>query len=468
MSQGKRYRGRAASIAGVLALLCSLSAHTGQASTPAHSSDSGVTISVAYSANYLFDSSTTATVWWKHVKTQFEARYPGTHLRLIGVGGTDVDEVDKVNLMLRAPTTSPDVLSIPTSPVGAMAASGYLAPLNRDVATWPTWKDFPAAVRAENTVGGQVWAINTGNNDNGLLYDVPYFKKAGIAVPWHPRTWADILSAARKIKAAHLPNVHPVWWVAGKEQGSQTVIQGTANLLVGTRQPAMFDARTKKWVVRSQGLLDTFQFYHTLAAEQLGPPLGDISTPQGMVVFAANWLYHQRYAIAVAANWVPGTWLPGMGGIPWPQGRHIYAATAIPTEYGQAPGIATAIGGWAYAITAASRHKDLAWKLITLMEESANSISMGNESGLIPPAVHDASSKAITDFLQPYNAIYNPWVAVGTTLPAGPAFPKYIEALNDTTGQLIQNPGMSAQQAQDFFAAEATQLIGADSVETTR
>ncbi len=68
------------------------------------------------------------------------------------VAGADVDEVVKVNLMLRSAATTPDVLSIPTSPVGALAVSGYLEPLNRYVATWPTWRDSPAAVRAENTV----------------------------------------------------------------------------------------------------------------------------------------------------------------------------------------------------------------------------------------------------------------------------------------------------------------------------
>ena len=40
--------------------------------------------------------------------------------------------------------------------------------------------------------------------------------------------------------------------------------------------------------------------------------------------------------------------------------------------------------------------------------------------------------------------------------------------MNATTGALMQNPGMTGQQAQDMFAQEATQLIGPDLVETLK
>jgi hypothetical protein len=52
------------------------------------------------------------------------------------------------------------------------------------------------------------------------------------------------------------------------------------------------------------------------------------------------------------------------------------------------------------------------------------------------------------------------------TLPAGYQFPKYIEAFNNATGALVQNPSMTTQQAEDQFTQEATQLIGPDAVET--
>jgi multiple sugar transport system substrate-binding protein len=140
----------------------------------------------------------------------------------------------------------------------------------------------------------------------------------------------------------------------------------------------------------------------------------------------------------------------------------------MPTEFGQKPGIATVIGGWTFSMAASSKHKDMAWKLIQLMSEPNNIITLGNESGVIPPARSDTNSKAYVDFLKPYNAIFNSFLPYGHTLPSGPAYPKWAEAMNDTTGALMQNPGMTGQQALAQFSQEATQLIGPDQVETLK
>jgi multiple sugar transport system substrate-binding protein len=441
-----------------------------RASAPASHARAGVTISVVYSQTYLFDDTPHAIAWWKSIKQQFEKRYPGDHLTLIPEQGTDEDEVSKINLMLRSPATTPDVLSIPTAPVGAMAAAGYLEPLNSYVAKWAKWKDIPPAIQQESAVNGQIYGVNTGNNDCGLLYDRPYFTKAGIAVPWKPRTWADILSAARKIKK-NLPKVHPFFMMAGKANGAITVLQGDGNLLVGARQPTIFDSKTGKWVVRSSGLLDLFGFLHTMSAEGLLGPTGDVFTPQIFTPLLNNWLPHQKYAMAVACNWMPAVWLApslGTGGINWAQGRNVWGAVAMPTEFGQKPGIATVIGGWTFSMAASSKHKDMAWNLIKLMSESNNIITLGNQSGVIPPAKSDGDSPAYVNFLVPYNAIFNSFLPAGTTLPSGAAYPKWAEAMNDTTGAIMQNPGMTGQQAQDMFAQEATQLIGPDQVETLK
>src|SRR5690349_9488339 len=92
---------------------------TGLASAPARHTGAGVTISVAYSSEYVFDTSAAAPVWWKSIKKQYEQRYPGEHLTLVPIPGSDVDETTKLNLMLRSASTTPDVMQIPTAPLGA-------------------------------------------------------------------------------------------------------------------------------------------------------------------------------------------------------------------------------------------------------------------------------------------------------------------------------------------------------------
>ena len=451
-----------------LALITAVGPRFSSASSPARAPYAGITISVVYSQTYLFDGTADAIAWWKSIKQQFEKLYPGSHLTLVPEQGTDEDEVSKINLMLRSASTTPDVLSIPTAPVGAMAVSGYLQPLNSYVATWTKWKQFPPAIQQESAVNGQIYGVNTGNNDCGLLYSKPLFAKAGLPRDWHPRTWADLIAAATRIRSSS-PKVHPLFMMAGKANGAITVLQGAGNLLVGAKQPTIFDTKTGKWVVRSSGLADLFTFIHTMASQHLLGPTGDVFTPQIFTPLLNTWLRNQRYAMAIACNWMPATWLgPAYGGVLWPQSKQVWGATAMPTEAGQKPGIATVLGGWTFSMAASSQHKDLAWKLIQLMSDTKNIITLGNQSGVIPPAVSDTNSKAYVDFLPPYNAIFNSFLPSGTTLPAGPAYPKWAEAMNDTTGQLMQNTSMTGQQAQDSFAQEATQLIGPDQVETLK
>lgn len=440
----------------------------GARSTSASPPRAGATISVVYSASYLFDDDSQATAFWQDIKKQFEKASPGNHLTLIPEPGLDVDELNKINLMLRLPETTPDVLSIPTYPIGSMAFSGFLQPLNSYVAHWSTWKDFPKGVQQENMLDGKVWGINTGNNDFGLLYSMPLFRKAGIKVPWRPHTWNDVLSALRKLKSAHLSGVEGLQIRLGSANGYATVLKGIANFVVGSKQPMIYDYKTRKWVVRSSGLTDSFQFLHTMVAQRLTGPGNDLTMlkPTGSIVW--DWMPHQKYAVVLAGNWYPGLWLPGMGGTPWPGASKVYAAAPIPTESGQRSGIATAIGGWAYAMTKASKHKDLAWKLIQLLEASKNSIRLANQSGVVPPAKRDFNNKTYINFAAPYNAAYNTFLKHGTPLPNMPGILAWEQAMNDVTGQLATNTGMTAKEASDQFAREATQLIGSKFVETKK
>lgn len=454
----------------IIALLLIAASGLGAAPTQARHAADSTTISVVESRTYLFDDASLADKWWAGIKKEFEAKNPGVTLKVIPEAGSDVDEVNKINLMLRSPSTTPDVLSIPDWAVGGISAASYLEPLNTYVATWDKWKQISTAVQQQHAINGKIWAINSGNNDFGLLYDIPIFKRAGLPVPWKPHTWADILSAAMKIKALNIPNTHPMWLWAGNQNGSIVCLQGGCNLLVGAKQATILDPKSNKFVVRSSGLTDLFAFYHNVASNGLDATPAQLFQTSVLGPLTYDWFEHQQFAIAVAGNWMPGSWLPGLNPGPkynWPQGKTIYGITAIPTEFGQAPGIATAMGGWTFAMTSGSQHKSLAWKLIQTMEEGTNMINLGNWAGLVPPATQDGFSPAYVNFLPPYNAVFNSFLKYGTPLPtANGLYPKWVRAMNDTTGQIIVQPSMTAKQAADYFANEATQLIGSDQVET--
>ena len=267
------------------------------------------TISVLYSESYEFDAKNLTDSWWGTVKKEFEAAYPGSKLKLIPVGGTDFDEQKKAALLLRSSSTAPDVVSMETPNVGELAESNYLLPLNKYTSADKTfWPDTPKAIKDMSTINGNVYAINSGNNVSAMFYNKAMLTKAGIAMPWKPKTWNDILTAARKVKATN-PGVIPLWLHAGASVGPFVgLVQTSGNLIDGSTTPMMLDPKTHKWVTDSPGLRATLNFYKTVYSQGLGPPSGDLFGSTAAIQ-PPDLMRKGKLAIVLGSNWYPGQWV---------------------------------------------------------------------------------------------------------------------------------------------------------------
>src|ERR1700716_2347101 len=107
-------------------------------------------ITVFYSDNYVFNSVDLAKKWWGNIAKEWKAKYPNVKLNLVGVGGTDVDEMNKAALLFRSKSQAPDVLQLPTTFVSQFGGSGFLADLSKYVgskSTAPFWSNFPKPVQ---------------------------------------------------------------------------------------------------------------------------------------------------------------------------------------------------------------------------------------------------------------------------------------------------------------------------------
>ncbi|MCU1490873.1 MAG: hypothetical protein JWM85_2278 [Acidimicrobiaceae bacterium] len=430
-----------------------------------HASSGG--ISVLYTNNYVFDSDALAAKWWNSIAKQWKSADPSAKLTLLGTGGTDVDEMNKAAVLFRSPSQTPCVIQLPTSYVGEFAGSGYLASLNSYVSgsSAPSfWTGMPKSVQAISTINGQVDAVNAGNNDSGILYNKVMLKKAGVAVPWTPKTWQDVISAAKKVKKAY-PKVYALWAAAGVSAGPTNVLQGIGNLIDGSTNPVMFDSKTGKWVVNSPGLRATLSFYQTVFADGLGAPTSQLFRSDS--VGQPPLLMKQgKLAIALGSNWYTGDWLP-TSGAPWPQASSTVGVAPIPTENGQAPGNATTIGGWAWAISKACPDKATAWKFITLAQNPTNQLNTAVWSGFVPPDSSVGTQAAFTKSSL-YQAQFSQYAANGVALPNNTNFPVYARALNTVTGNFAQNPKTSLSSALATMKQLVTEQLGANSVETLK
>jgi multiple sugar transport system substrate-binding protein len=431
------------------------------------SQDSSNTISVLYTNNYVFDSDALAAKWWSSIAKQWAKADPSVKLTLLGTGGTDVDEMNKAAVLFRSSSETPCVIQLPTTYVGEFAGSGYLASLNSLVSgsSAPAfWTGMPKAVQQISTIGGTVYAVNAGNNDSGILYNKVMLKKAGVMLPWVPKTWQDLITTAEKVHKSD-PGVYDLWAAAGIAAGPTNVLQGIGNLIDGSTNPTMIDPKTGKWVVDSPGLKATFEFYQELYADGLGAPASQLF-PSDSVGQPPLLMKQGKLAIAIGSNWYTGDWLPGSGA-PWPQAGADIGIAPIPTEFGQAPGNATTIGGWAWAISAACKNKAAAWKFITLGQAPTNQLETAVWSGFVPPDTSVGTQPAFVKSSL-YQEQFSQYATNSVALPNNTNFPVFARALNTVTGDFVQNPKLSISSALSTMSQLVTEQLGSNSVETIK
>jgi multiple sugar transport system substrate-binding protein len=424
-------------------------------------------ITVLYSNNYVFNSQQLAKDWWGNIAKEWAQKYPNVKLNLVGVGGTDIDLMNKAALQFRSPTQAPDVLQLPTTFVSQFGGSGYLADLSKYVAsptTAPFWKNVPTNVQDLGKLNGTLYAIDCGNNDSAIVYNKDILQKAGVTMPWQPKTWADILDAARKVKAAS-PGVIPLWVAAGVAAGPTNVLQGSGNLLFGTDTPTMYDTTAKKWVVSSAGLRSVLGFYKSVYSEGLGAPTSELFRPDA--VGRPPLLFKNgKLAIAFGSNWYPTVWVDPKSAAPWKEGLQLAGIAPVPTETGGGQGATTTIGGWAFGIGAKSKNPDAAWAFIQMASEPQNMLTEALWSGFVPPDQTVGQMPEFVNYAPPFQAAFNDYAKYGAPLPTDPSFPAYARALNTATGKLAQTPSTSVDDALKLIKDGVTQQLGGDKVET--
>ena len=214
-------------IAGLAAVAVAAVGLAGCSSSGSASSD---TIKIAYQKYGAFQQ---LDAQMKVVKKEYEKDNPGKTVTLVPIQAQGNDYYTKLALMNKAPATAPDVMYEDTFLVKADAQAGYLLPLDEYTAKWKDWSQFyDNAKQAGEGVDGKTYGVPMGTDTRALWYNKDIFKKVGLPVPWQPKTWDDVLAAAKTIKEKD-PGVIPFNLYSGKPQGEASTMQGFEMLLYG-------------------------------------------------------------------------------------------------------------------------------------------------------------------------------------------------------------------------------------------
>ncbi|MFD5163991.1 extracellular solute-binding protein [Streptomyces hawaiiensis] len=384
------------------------------------------------------------------IKKQFEKAHPGKQVELVPIKAPDSEYYTKLQQMLRSPKTAPDLVYEDTFLINSDITSGYLKPLDPYLAKWPDWDRFidtaKAAAKGED---GKTYGVPDGTDTRGLWFNKDVFAKAGLPADWQPRTWNDVLTAARTIKKK-VPDVIPLNVYTGKPVGEAATMQTFEMLLYGTNEGGtdpLYDKNAKKWIAGGQGFEDALAFVETVYKEKLGPDVSDALDPNVMTRVRGEWLPQGELAIALDGSWLPQDWLPGSGH-EWPEWSKTLGLAAMPTQNGQAPGKVSMSGGWTWSIPAKAGNPDLAFEFIKTMQTKANAQKWYVANSGIAVREDVAEDPAYVD-AQPGIEFFTDLVATTHYRPAYPAYPKVSTAIQEamegvTTGDTSVEEATSA------------------------
>lgn len=425
----------------------------------ANSQFAGKTLTVVYQQ---FGGGTQTTTWFNKAIAQFKTQYPGANVKLEPINASENDYYTKLDLMNQSASTAPDVMVEDTFLVNSDAAAGYLMPMTNMVKHWSDWnKEFfkPMQAAAESS-NGTVFGVPFNTDTRGIYYNKVLFKKAGLPVPWHPKTWQDVLNAAKAIKAKE-SGVVPLWFYSGKAMGEASTMQGFEMLLYGTKN-TLYDFKTNKWIVKSKGFLDSLGFVQNIFQNGLAEPLQDALTPNSGVIATQKLMPKDQAAMLISGDWEYSNWLK-TGAAPWPQWRSQIDVAPMPDQYGG--GYSSLSGGWVLSISSKSKLSAMAFDFIKIATDKQNMAWIDVATSNITPRKDVSAMPAYKNAGQGMLAKFSKFNAFTVFRPANADYPKVSNEIM-TEMENVMTGSMTPQQAMDDYAAKVTGLLGKNKVET--
>ncbi|MFF3489709.1 extracellular solute-binding protein [Streptomyces sp. NPDC002795] len=419
-------------------------------------------------------------VYWQHLdqndhkqqkflasmKTSFEKAHPGKKVEIVPVTASENDYYTKIQLMMRSPSTAPDLVYEDTALINSDIASGYLKPLDDYVSKWSDWGKFAKAAKAavSSPTDGKTYGVPDDTDTRGIWYNQKLLKKAGIKTPWQPKSWDDLLDTARTLKKK-LPGVIPMNLYTGQAGGEQSTMQGFEMLLYGTDAAgdSLYDAKKKKWIVGSQGFKDALKFVHTVYDEDLGLDKSTALGPNAGTEVGTELMPKSKIALNIDGSWMANSWLK-TGPSPWPEWSKTMKSAAMPTQNGQAPGKVSMSGGWAWSIPSKAQNPDLAWQFVKAIKNKDNSVKWNiieSTTAVRTDVAADPKYLGAT----PTNKFFTDLVKYTHFRPALPKYPQVSNAVTKAMESVTTKQASVGEAAKTYDQDVAT-AVGPDA--TTR
>lgn len=417
-------------------------------------SSEATTLKIAYEST---DAFTAMNDLFTKVKPEFEKAHPGVTVKLEPIKANDDDYKTKVQLSQRSADTAPDVFYEDSYNIQADASAGYLLKLDKYLAEWADWSQFSAAAKAAGAGSDGTYAVPLGVDTRVIWYSKPLLEKAGVALPWQPKNWQDVLDVAAKVKAAS-PGVIPFNMYIGQGMGEGAATSTILPLLYGTNDK-FYDSKSGKWVIGSQGVVDTLAFIQKLYKD------GYATTPQAALdpnvwqVILGKDFPQGKIAGTVEGSYLPSFWQKG-GTYEWADYAKDLGVALWPTQDGGGDKFVSVSGGWTLAVGAKSKNPQLAFDFLAMALNKTNSLSYVKQNSQIAVRADVASDPSYLA-ANPFVKDISESVQYTHFRPSNADYPKVSIAFQKATEAVVVK-GQSPQDAATAYDQAVIGIVGKD------
>jgi len=305
---------------------------------------------------------------------QYQAANPGVKIDIETGGATSELQRQYLSTVLNAKDAAIDIYMIDIVNPAQYFGAGWLEPLNAYVGEPASaMKPYLPAYAQANVINGKIAAMPAFADAMFMYYRRDLLEKHGVA---EPKTWDELSAAAQKIqKAEGDPNLQGLSIQGAPIEGAVCTF-----LLPYWSQGKDFnDANGRMTLDKGAAVKGLNQWLGMVDAGVIKKNVAEVKTPDtvnefkaGQVVFAINWGFawdrfkdDKDSKVAGKVGVMP---LPAMAG-----GKS-----------------ATCVGGWQWAVSAFSRHKPEAAKLVQFMASANAGKFLAAEGSLLPtiPSVY--------------------------------------------------------------------------------
>jgi len=302
---------------------------------------------------------------------QYQKANPGVTIDIETGGATSELQRQYLSTVLNAKDPSIDIYLIDIVNPAQYYGAGWLEPLDAWVGDPATaLKPYLPVYAASNVVGGKVAAMPAFADAMFMYYRRDLLEKHKLA---EPRNWDELVAAAKKVQAAEAqggnPNLQGLSIQGAPIEGAVC----TFLLPYWSQGKELQDASGKLTLDRAAASKGLQQWLSMVDAGVIKKNVAEVKTPDtvnefkaGQVLFAINWSWAWDRFQQDTDSKVKGR----VGVMP------------IPAVAGGKS--ATCIGGWQWALSAFSRNKPAAAKLVRHMASAQSSQFLAVNGALLP------------------------------------------------------------------------------------